>query len=64
MIDVLLFDLGGVLVDFSGVRDIATLLRVKASEAEILARWTVLEECYAFGEQASCSIRYSKEDYV
>jgi putative hydrolase of the HAD superfamily len=34
-IDVLLFDLGGVLVEFSGVRDLAVLLKGKLSEAEI-----------------------------
>lgn len=39
-IDVLLFDLGGVLVEFSGVRDVAPLLRVRASESEILERWS------------------------
>ena len=33
--DVLLFDLGGVLVEFSGVRDLAMLLKGKLSEAEI-----------------------------
>ena len=34
-IDVLLFDLGGVLVEFSGVRDLAVLLKGRLSEAEI-----------------------------
>ena len=34
-IDVLLFDLGGVLVEFSGVQDLAILLKGKLSEAEI-----------------------------
>ena len=34
-IDVLLFDLGGVLVEFSGVRDLAMLLNGRLSEAEI-----------------------------
>ena len=34
-IDVLLFDLGGVLVEFSGVRDLAMLLKGRLSEAEI-----------------------------
>lgn len=38
-IEVLLFDLGGVLVEFSGVRDVAPLLREKASDSEILERW-------------------------
>jgi HAD superfamily hydrolase (TIGR01509 family) len=35
-IDVLLFDLGGVLVEFSGVRDLAVLLQGRLSESEIL----------------------------
>lgn len=39
-IDVLLFDLGGVLVEFSGVQDVAPLLRGRASESEILERWS------------------------
>jgi putative hydrolase of the HAD superfamily len=36
---VLLFDLGGVLVDYTGVRDIAPLLRVSATEEEIRQRF-------------------------
>jgi len=35
-IDVLLFDLGGVFVEFSGVRDLAVLLQGRLSEPEIL----------------------------
>jgi glucose-1-phosphatase len=35
-IDVLLFDLGGVLVEFSGVRDLTVLLQGRLSESEIL----------------------------
>ena len=37
--EVLLFDLGGVLVDFSGVRDVAPLLLVEASESEVREAW-------------------------
>src|SRR5215216_3070101 len=37
-IDVLLFDLGGVLVEFSGVQDLAVLLQGRVLEAEILER--------------------------
>jgi HAD superfamily hydrolase (TIGR01509 family) len=47
--EVLLFDLGGVLVEFSGVRDIAPLLRVAASEPEIRARWSTCPHTEAFG---------------
>ena len=35
-IDVLLFDLGGVLVEFSGVHDLAVLLQGRFSESEIM----------------------------
>ena len=38
-VDVLLFDLGGVLVEFSGVQDIAPFLRERLSESEIVERW-------------------------
>ena len=38
--DVLLFDLGGVLVEFSGVRDLAVLLQGRLSESEIRERWS------------------------
>src|SRR5262245_50303666 len=37
-IDVLLFDLGGVLVEFSGVQDLAVLLQGRLSESEILEK--------------------------
>jgi glucose-1-phosphatase len=50
--EVLLFDLGGVLVEFSGVRDIAPLLRVAASEPEIRARWSTCPHTEAFGRGA------------
>jgi glucose-1-phosphatase len=49
MIEVLLFDLGGVLVEFSGVRDVAPLLRRQATETEILERWTSCPHTKAFG---------------
>ena len=38
MVDVLLFDLGGVLVDFSGPRDMARLLPVGTLESDIVER--------------------------
>lgn len=47
-IEVLVFDLGGVLVDFTGVRDIAPLLRVAASETEIRDRWSSCQHTHAF----------------
>lgn len=48
-IEVLLFDLGGVLVEFSGVRDVAPLLRVGASESEIRERWGRCPHTDAYG---------------
>jgi putative hydrolase of the HAD superfamily len=47
--DVLLFDLGGVLVEYTGVRDIAPLLPAPASESEILARWSRCPHSRAYG---------------
>ena len=48
-VEVLLFDLGGVLVEFSGVRDVAPLLRIAATESEILERWSRCPHTEAFG---------------
>jgi epoxide hydrolase-like predicted phosphatase len=48
-VQVLLFDLGGVLVDYSGVQDIAALLPARASPSEILDRWTSCPHSRAFG---------------
>ena len=48
-VQVLLFDLGGVLVDFSGVRDIAALLPAPASPSEIMDRWNRCPLSRAFG---------------
>jgi putative hydrolase of the HAD superfamily len=49
MVEVLLFDLGGVLVEFSGVRDVAPLLRAGATESEIIERWSACPHTKAFG---------------
>lgn len=49
MVQVLLFDLGGVLVEFSGVRDVAPLLRLEATETEIIERWRRCPHTKAFG---------------
>lgn len=48
-IEVLLFDLGGVLVEFSGGRDLAALLRGKLSEYEVLERWGRCPHSEQFG---------------
>jgi putative hydrolase of the HAD superfamily len=46
--EVLLFDLGNVLVEFSGIRDLKPLLRVPRSESEILQRWIACQTTKAF----------------
>ena len=48
-IDVLLFDLGGVLVDFSGVEDLMPLLPVAAPAEDVKARWVACSISNAFG---------------
>jgi putative hydrolase of the HAD superfamily len=55
---VLLFDLGGVLVEFSGARELARLLPVEASESEILERWSRCPHTEAF-----CLGKLSREDF-
>ena len=47
--DVLLFDLGGVLVDFSGVEDLLPLLPPGARADEVKARWIACPASNAFG---------------
>lgn len=48
-IDILLFDLGGVLVEFSGVRDLAVLLQGRLSESEIREQWSRYSPSEQFG---------------
>jgi putative hydrolase of the HAD superfamily len=57
-IDVLLFDLGGVLVEFSDVQDLAVLLQGKLSESEILEQLS----SYSPGEQFGLG-KLSREDF-
>jgi HAD superfamily hydrolase (TIGR01509 family) len=45
----LLFDLGGVLVEFSGFRDLSRLLRVPRSEADIQQQWIACPIIRSFG---------------
>jgi hypothetical protein len=59
MLEVLLFDLGGVFVEFSGVQDVAPLLRVEATESEIRERWSRCPHTDAF-----CRGRLSREDFA
>jgi HAD superfamily hydrolase (TIGR01509 family) len=46
--ELLLFDLGGVLVDFSGIRDLSKLLQIPLSEAEIRSKWATCPTLQAF----------------
>jgi len=46
---VLLFDLGGVLLEYTGVRDLAPLLPRLLTEAEILDRWSRCKATAEFG---------------
>ena len=48
-IDVLLFDLGGVLVEFSGVQGLAVLLQGRLSESEILEKMSHYPPSEQFG---------------
>jgi len=48
-IDILLFDLGGVLVEFSGVQDLAVLLQGRLSESEILEQMSRYSPSEQFG---------------
>jgi glucose-1-phosphatase len=57
-IEILLFDLGGVLVEFSGVQDLAVLLQGRLSESEILEQMSR----YAPSEQFGLG-KLSREDF-
>jgi HAD superfamily hydrolase (TIGR01509 family) len=46
---VLLFDLGGVLVDFSGVEDLRPLLPESLDDEALLARWAACPHSLAYG---------------
>jgi len=46
--ELLLFDLGGVLVDFSGPRDLAQFMRTPASPADLLERWAACPHTTAY----------------
>lgn len=46
---VLLFDLGGVLVDYSGLEDLRPLLPEPLDDAALLARWTACPHSLAYG---------------
>lgn len=51
-VEVLLFDLGGVLVDFGGAEGLAALLPAPVPTAEIEARWQRCPHSLAFGSGA------------
>lgn len=58
MVEVLLFDLGGVLVDFSGVRDLARLLPIGTTQSDIITR---LGRCPH--SEAFCLGQLSRQDF-
>jgi len=60
---VLMFDLGGVLVEFTGVRDLAILLPEHATAAEIVDRWMRCPHSEAFGV-GKLSLRDYAEHFV
>ena len=58
---VLLFDLGGVLVEFSGVRDVAPLMSTPISEQEIRARWSTCPHTEAYCRGALTRREFSEQ---
>ena len=46
---VLLFDLGGVLIDFAGLGELQRLLKSSETEAALKTRWLACENSEAFG---------------
>lgn len=46
--ELLLFDLGGVLIDFSGIRDLSRLLRVPITEEAIHRKWSTCPTLRSF----------------
>ena len=48
-VSVLLFDLGGVLIDFSGLAELQALLPEPTDDAALLARWTTCPHSLAYG---------------
>ncbi len=48
-VSVLLFDLGGVLVDYSGLEDLQPLLPEPMAQADLLARWIACPHSLAYG---------------
>jgi putative hydrolase of the HAD superfamily len=59
-LQVLLFDLGGVLVEFSGVQDVAPLLTDPKSETEIRERWATCPHTEAFCRGALSRQQFSE----
>jgi HAD superfamily hydrolase (TIGR01509 family) len=62
-IELLLFDLGGVLVDFSGPRELGQFLRTASTPAEILKRWIECPHTDAF-ERGSISSKEWADRFV
>src|SRR5215510_6479578 len=51
-IRLILFDLGGVLVDFSGLRDLLPFLPTPSTPEDVLKRWIACPDTQAFEAQA------------
>jgi epoxide hydrolase-like predicted phosphatase len=47
-VEVMLFDLGGVLVEYAGVRGVASMLPAGTTESEIVERWSTCRHTKAF----------------
>ncbi len=58
MVEVLLFDLGGVVVEYSGVEEMARLLPPGTSESEVIERWKRCPHTEAF-----CLGQLSRQDF-
>jgi hypothetical protein len=58
----LLFDLGGVLVEFTGIHDMMPMLRVPLSEIDLLQRWTSCPTLRAFERRIDTWLRYPMEN--
>jgi HAD superfamily hydrolase (TIGR01509 family) len=62
-VELLLFDLGGVLIDFSGPRELGRFLRTPATPEDILNRWTSCPHTDAF-ESGRLTAREWAERFV
>ncbi|MBI4767849.1 MAG: HAD-IA family hydrolase [Deltaproteobacteria bacterium] len=57
----LLFDLGGMLVDFSGIRDLSPMLRTPRSEDDIRQKWSICPTIRAFETGLLTPVQFSEQ---